>query len=60
MLEIGGERAEGDFDIHEIIQNNKILRHQIQVIKGKLNVDNDPRFDEVDPNTIIDVTEQAE
>lgn len=60
MLEKGGERVEEDFDIHEIVQNNKILRHQIQVIKAKLNVESDPRFDEVDPNTIIDVTEQAE
>lgn len=57
---MGAERAEGDFDIHEIVQNNKILRHQIQVIKAKLNVENDPMFDKVDPNTIIDVTEQAE
>ena len=45
MLEKGGEKVEADFDIYEIVQNNKILRHQIQVIKTKLNAENDPRFD---------------
>lgn len=56
MLEIGGERLEADFDIMTIIEKNKKLRHQIDIIKKKLNLEGDPAFDKLDPRNIIDVT----
>ena len=60
VLDKGAENVETDFDIHQIIQTNKLLRHKIEVIKTKLNVKGDPIFDKVDPRTVIDVTEGSQ
>lgn len=42
---MGAERVEADFDIYEIIHNNKELRKYIEVMKQKLQMEGDPRFE---------------
>jgi len=42
---MGAEKVEADFDIYEIIHNNKVLRQYIEVMKQKLQMEGDPKFE---------------
>ena len=49
--------VEEDFDICEIIQNQRQMKFEVQVMMGKLQIIGDPMFDEVIQDTIIDLAE---
>ena len=57
VIDEANEKLEKDFDIKLMINNNKDLRKQIEVVKAKLNLQGHPKFDQLNENTIIDTTE---
>ena len=50
--------VEEDFDICEIIQNQRQMKFELQVMMGKLQMIGDPKFDEVIKATVIDLAEE--
>ena len=58
-MDAAAEKVEEDFDIYQIIQTQKQMQFELDLVKAKLQIIGDPKFDEVDAATIIDLNESS-
>lgn len=56
-MEKGGEKQEEDFDIYQMITESKKLRFELDRLKEKTNLVDDPMFNQVNQKTIINLEE---
>jgi hypothetical protein len=55
LMDAGAEKMEADFDIYEMIQEQKRLRFELNKLKEKNGCANDPDFNGIDEKTIIEL-----
>jgi hypothetical protein len=60
IMEKGAEKQEEDFDIYQIIQESKKLRFELDLLKEKNNLTNDPDFTKINVKTLINLEEPDE
>lgn len=53
-------RQKQEFDIVNIIKNQRYSLHQIELIKKKMQIEKDPIFNEIDPRGICDFLNEDE
>ena len=58
-MDAAAEKVEEDFDIYQIIQTQKQMQFELDIVKAKLQIIGDPKFDELDVATIIDMKEPS-
>ena len=55
IIETGEEKMEEDFNIYRIIDDSRRMKFELAQLKKKLNLENDPIFQEDDDNAMIDI-----